>query len=168
VKNPNVHFVFLVRNPHAISISFYKNFLRVLDDMDDLIGVKKLYEIFDFVKRESVNPVKVLFSEQFFGDPEGSVKTFCEHFDLPFDESQLHWTPFDETFDGVEEWNEIKYPEHLFLWHGNAIRSSGIGLPQIYEVNKKGEPTFSEVRDVNDRKQMKSIYQAQFHGIRNF
>ncbi|MDX8431024.1 MAG: hypothetical protein SNF33_04380 [Candidatus Algichlamydia australiensis] len=168
LQDPNVHFVFLVRNPHAVAISIYKKLESVWDDMDDIMGMKQLYETFQLARRESANPVRVIFSEQIYENPERTVKTFCDCYNFPFKESLLEWHPYPDDFTGVEEWHEFKRSDQLFHWHGNAIRSSGIGRPQEYELDELGRPTFNEIKNESDREKTRAVYERQLIWYKKF
>ncbi len=158
VKNPTVHFVFLVRHPHATAVSFYLKVEEIIDGMADLIGYEKFYKIFSLVNRDSPNSVKVIFSQELADNPFKVVKDYCEHFKLSFKEDHLHWEPYGEDFGGIKEWNESKVVRLLKLWHGNAIQSSGFVQPTVYDVDEKGHPTFAEVKNSDHRDAMMQIY----------
>ena len=142
LKNPQVHFVFLMRNPHHAAISYY-NKLPIAQEQEKLItilGYRPLYKIFQHVKQHAINPPSIIFSEDLYLHPEETVRTFCDHVHIPWDPQAMKWSPLGSGFSGVSDWHEIKYPEMTHHWHVEAIQSDGLSKPRTYAV----DPTFEE------------------------
>lgn len=57
MQNPNVQFVFLVRNPHHAALSLYKKSMKTFDIMgprfSEILGYKALYEVFMAAKKHA-------------------------------------------------------------------------------------------------------------------
>ena len=162
VKNKNVHFVFLIRNPHHSTISFYKKAEIVRKDTDkealvNLLGYKTCYETFDYIKREAVNAPCIVLSENLYSDPQGTMQSLCKFLDIPFTDKMLNWSSLGDSFRG-EEWSEIKPLEITQLWHGSAIKSSGFGQPAQYLLDGEGKPSFAEIVDEARREVYKTAY----------
>ncbi len=158
IRNPKIQFVFLVRNPHASLISFYKKCQEQTEDLDFFIGLKELYELFQVIKQESPNAVKILFTEDLSCNAHSTIEAFCSHYQLSFKESQLHWNAYDCNFTGMKEWHESKFPKYLMHWHSDAIFSTGFTPLKHYDLDEKKEPTFSEVENLKHRKELLQSY----------
>jgi hypothetical protein len=147
VRNPNIHFVFLLRNPHHSVISFYKK-CRILDNQfSKLIGYKDCYEIFDAIKKHAINKPVLILSEDLYINTKETVETFCKNVEIDFNEKSLEWSNLGTDFDGTIEWQEIKNKEITHHWHGDAIRSTKFSKPEDYKVDDNGNPTFAEVKN---------------------
>jgi hypothetical protein len=145
VENPQVHFVFLVRNPHHSTISFYNRLQKVADDLAYVIGYQALFEIYSDVQARSVHKPVIILSEDLYTKPRETIEQFCKAVDIPFKEEALSWQDLGEHFTGDKEWSEIKHKNFTQHWHGDAIRSTAFGKPTEYEVDADGKPTFDEV-----------------------
>lgn len=158
MRRSNVHFVFLVRNPHNSIISFYNVFQTVIDSFSDCIGCKASYEIYQSVKKMGANPPLIIFSEDLYDYPQETVERFCHQLNIPFKEEFLHWKNLGENFSGFEEWNEIKLPSKLKQWHSTAIQSEGFQPARKNNVDSNGCPTFIEIENLQDRKKCQEAY----------
>jgi len=158
VKNKNVYFIFMIRNPHHSVISFYNKVNDVVDGFSDLIGYKACYEIFQDIKKRGANFPIIIYSEDLYTRPSDTVKYLCKHIGIPFKESSLHWSDLGENFSG-EPWSEIKHKELARHWHREAMRSTKFTTPSKYQVDTAGYPTFSEIKDVAHRTICKKAYQ---------
>lgn len=146
LKNHQVHFVFLIRNPHNIICSYYKGVKRPNDTLWHEIGFHSTYEIYTMVKKWGVNKPVIVCAEDLCNDPYSAAQRLCESLDIPFMEHMLQWEDLGDSFEGVHEWHETKQSSATHYWHKDAIRSTGFHKPSEYEVDKKGYPTFSEVK----------------------
>lgn len=159
IRNPAIYFVFLVRNPHHSVISLYKKFQQTFEmftsekgykDFSNRLGYKSLYEICCMVRKNAVNKLLIILSEDLYGNPFKTITDFCNHCDIPFKEDALQWKELGDDFSG-EEWNELKKQKLVHYWHKDAIRSTGFFQPLQYEIDKNGEPTFSEIENLEHR-----------------
>ncbi|MBS0648939.1 MAG: hypothetical protein JSS10_06935 [Verrucomicrobia bacterium] len=158
VQNPNVYFVFLMRNPHPTAVSFYNKLQTWPEEWNFLLGYKAQYEIFQFVKRNAANKPILFFTEDLYNDPEKTVKAFCSRLEIPFVPESMQWQALSTEFNGEKEWHELKIPHHTHHWHGEAINSKGFSKPRSYEVDAQGRPTFSEVKNEKDRATLSQAY----------
>ncbi len=163
-KRPDVHFTFLVRNPHSVCISLYRKTLESLGDeaieqLEHYVGIEELYQTYEIVSKTSPNKVMIMKSEDLVENPSKTIGAYCQHYQIPFDETKLTWKSHGENFTGVKEWHEAKLPPHTQHWHKNAIMSSGFVKPTTYEVDAKGNPTFSEITNKKHREIMRKIYE---------
>jgi hypothetical protein len=158
VQNPNVHFVFLIRDPHPTAISFYNKLGVWPEEWNFLLGYKAEYEIFQFVKKNAVNKPFIIFTEDLYQDPEKTIQAFCNRLEIPFISESLHWEALSRDFTGEKEWHELKVPHHTHHWHGEAISSSGFGKPRSYEVDGQGNPTFNEIKNEMHRSTIRQSY----------
>lgn len=158
VQNPDVHFVFLVRNPHSTAISFYNKLGVWPEEWNFLLGYKAEYEIFQFVKKHAVHKPFIIFTEDLYQDPEKTIQAFCKRLEIPFIPESLQWEALSPDFTGEKEWHELKVPHHTHHWHGEAICSNGFSKPHSYEVDAQGNPTFSEIKNEKDRAVLQQAY----------
>jgi hypothetical protein len=158
IKNPNVYFVFLLRNPHHTTISLYNKIGSIVEDFHTAIGYKAAYEIFQKIAQNGSRKPLILFSEELASEPENVVKTFCDYVKIPFEEKALSWQSLGKDFNGHEEWHESKRTDLTQHWHGDAIQSSQFNPLRTYDIDDLGNPTFSEVKDLNDRKECEKVY----------
>lgn len=149
--DPNVHFIFLVRNPHHSIISFYKGHGGVVDNFSYYAGFQSCYEVFEMVQQLGINMPILLSAEDLYTDPYETTELLCAALGIPFLEHMLAWNNLGSSFTGVAEWHELKNPEMTHRWHGAAIRSTGFHRPYEYEEDEKGNPTFSEIENEADR-----------------
>ncbi len=158
ISDKRVQFVFLIRDPHAVTISFYRKQGGLVRGLNEIVGMRRLYDIYELVVENSANMPIVFFAHDLYDQPETTLRSFCNQVSIPYTPHMLHFEPHDETFTGVDEWHELKYPEHIHHWHGQAIRSSTIGRPTDYEVDADGLPTFSEIAP-QDQEILREVYE---------
>jgi hypothetical protein len=158
IKNPNVYFIFLLRNPHHSIISLYNRLNAIYPDFHEAIGYRDAYEIFQKIIACGARKPLILFSEELSVNPEKVVKTFCSYVGIEFDENALSWENLGDKFSGYREWHENKKVELTHHWHGTAIRSSKFEPLKTYEVDDVGTPTFSEIENLNDRRECEKGY----------
>lgn len=145
VTNPNVYFVFLLRDPHHVVISYYKKKPYLQDSMSHQIGYQATYEIFKDIQAKAINAPLIILSEDLYSKPKETVEKFCKHVGISFLEKSLHWEDLGEEFSGHVAWGESKYKHITHHWHGDAIRSTGFGTPNKYAIDSNGKPTFQEI-----------------------
>ena len=97
-------------------------------------------------------------SEHLYTNTEITVKTLCNQIQIPFKSSSLNWEKLGKSFTGHEKWHEHKKKDLTHRWHGNAMQSTGFTKPRQYEIDKDGDPTFSEVADLEHRDICKKLY----------
>lgn len=159
MEDPAVHFVFLVRNPHAIAISLYRKLDQIYyPEMNSWMALKALYEEYEAIRKVNPNGVKILFSEQLYQTPELALTAFCNALDIPYLDDMFNWEKKDEGFQGEAKWHEQKVGNQIHYWHERALQSTHLASPQIYETDAMGQPTFSEISDENDREKLKEAY----------
>jgi hypothetical protein len=145
INSADVYFVFLIRNPHHATISFFQRATRSIPNLANLLGYQGTFDIFTKIKAAGTNKPIIILSEDFYQNPETTIKQFCKYFGIPFKEESLHWPDLGEAFSGIEEWEELKLIETTHHWHGDAIRSTGIMHPHNYAVDECSMPTFEEI-----------------------
>ena len=165
MQNPNAYFVFLVRSPHHTIISMYKKLKDNFSDLSipfcDLIGYKEEYDIFMTVKNHGSHQPYLIFTEDLYTNPDTTIQKFCDHVGIAFKPESLHWDDLGESFDGQEQWQEAKHAELAQYWHGDAIHSTGFAAPAPYAVDEQGNPTFSEIANLEHRETCAKIYCEQ-------
>ncbi len=147
LKNPDVYFVFLLRDPHAALISFSKK--RFKEVPLEKFGYRSMYLLFEKIKLEAANPPLIILAEELSNYPEQIISSFCAHCDIPFLPESLHWPDLGQSFVGQQEWGERKDQSLLYHWHDAAIHSTGFRPLTVYNVDEQGRPTFAEVAPEN-------------------
>ena len=159
MNNPNIRFIFLIRNPHHTVISFYKKCGSIPDRFSFLCGYQATYELLKAINEHSVYKPLIIYSEDLYEHTEETIKRMCDYLEIPFKPESLAWPDLGSEFTGHEEWHEIKIQEHFQHWHGEAIRSSGWSKPSNYEVDEFGQPTFCEITSIEHRNACKNAYE---------
>ena len=142
-----VQFVFLIRNPHHMIISFLNRTSTPPPNFSHRIGCKATFELFDLVQKKAAHKPLLIFSEDLYQNPEETIQRFCSHVQIPYDSHALAWQSLGSEWSGIEEWHQNKSLELTQHWHGAALSSTGFSKPASYEVDEKGEPTFNEIKD---------------------
>lgn len=144
--NPDVRYVFLVRDPHAAEVSLSKLIGRLPDKPPGLISYKMLYELYIYLLGVAVHAPVIVNADSFFQNfqPElhrlvsslgASISTSCA---IGSDRAQV------STEAVIELWHDPSKPETFLDWHGRAAKEQKlVPLPTYEKVNDK--PTFSEI-----------------------
>jgi hypothetical protein len=159
MQNPNVRFIFLVRNPHHSIISFYKKCASIPKNFSFLCGYQATYELFKAAQERGVRKPLIIYSEDLYENSENTAKLICNHLEIPFLPQSLSWQDLSSEFEGHQEWHETKFKEVTQHWHGEAIRSSGWGKPSSYHVDEHSQPTFEEITDSEHRLACQKAYE---------
>lgn len=174
LKNKDVHFVFLVRDPHHSVLSMYKKQAEQgikraerLDAISRMIGYRSCYELFATLEEKAENKPVVLVAEDLYLNSEATLKELCAAIQIPYSEDMLHWEELGDDFTG-EEWCMNKKPKAMHIWHDDAIKSTGFKMPSQYAVDKFGNPTFAEVSDPKRRELWKAVYLENLKPYENF
>lgn len=158
IQNENVHFVFLMRDPHHTAISFYKKVQTTPFGMNHLLGYESLYRILSKVLKEAKHKPLILLTEDLYNAPEKTIQLFCQHTEIPYLPEALVWSNGETPLDIEKEWHELKFPQNIQHWHGDALNSNGIAKPSSYAVDDSGKPTFDEIQDQEHREYFMEAY----------
>lgn len=140
-KQKNVYTIFLVRDPHHTIISFFNKSERFLKTQ----FYEKLYEALHFLTREAANKPVILFSEDLYNRPEVVYQALCSYSGIPYIAEALSWQSLDEE-TAQKTWSNAARSSSMFhRWHEDAVKSTCIHKPRVYEVDKDNLPTFSEI-----------------------
>lgn len=160
VKNPNVYFVFLMRNPHHTIISFSKKSTVSGDatTFSYLTGYKILYELYNYLSENAVHKPYLILTEDLYNNPEKTLKGYCAYLKIPYLPQALQWESLGSEFTGQKEWGEVKKTGAIQHWHADALKSTGLEKPQQYKVDAKGNPTFEEIENPDYKKVAMQAY----------
>lgn len=158
IKNPDVHFIFLIRDPHASLISFAKKRFREIPLQK--FGYLASYNLFKKIKAEGANPPLIICAEELSVYPHLIIQGLCTCLGIPFVPEALAWSDLGDNFMGTE-WSERKDQNYLYHWHGAAIHSTGFKPLTSYAVDVNGKPTFAEV-DPADLPEVIAMYDMMF------
>lgn len=153
LANPDIEFCFLIRDPHASIVSFFKTRDHQKIDGYNWIVYWLLYEchyaLFKKIAKLRNRTPLVISSEELAAHPEKILPRFCEHMDIEFKDSMLSWPSLENTFNPLD-WNDYKSIEKCKQWHKNAIMSTHFKpCERSYAVDSFGEPTFIELEPEN-------------------
>lgn len=163
----NVYFIFLLRNPHHSIISCYTKLYDVFeiikDQAHDFFGYTAAAEIYNLILTSSLHPKAphVVIADHLCSNPYTDVQKICDYIGIQVQPKMFNWEPLNETFDGVDVWNEIMPKENMFHWNGDAIRSSSFYPGKQYELDPDGNPTFTEIKNEEHRNLIRHHYQEQ-------
>lgn len=164
LKDPNIEFCFLIRNPHASIISYHK----VFQD-EDFSGLQWIFEwqVYELhyklfkkiAKLRGKKPI-VISSEELTTNPEKILKNFCQTLKIPFKQTMLRWPVLVDNFE-PSEWHDYNNPEIMQKWYKNVLSSTQFSSCQRdYDVDEHGKPTFLELKE-SERVAVKEVYKNQ-------
>lgn len=163
LHDADITFAILLRDPHHAIISYYKKEGGITEEFSETIGYKGCYALYELIKKETGKAPVIVITEQLYTYPDEMMRKFCEDVGIPFLPGALQWPSLGAAFDGVEEWHEMKLFDKTHYWHGDAIMSTGFQKPRSYEVDEDGNPTFSEISNLDDREQCKEAYRENMY-----
>ncbi len=150
IKNSNVYFFFLIRNPHHSMISFYRKICNCTSaDLAHTIEYESCMRLFNSIKDRVANPPRIIFSENLYANPEETIKQFCEYCTIPVLDHALKWPSLGQDFTGIQAWHERRAPWIIQWWYTEAMRSTGFHKPHEYAVDVDGNPTFIEIAEIH-------------------
>ena len=158
LKMPNVHIVFLLRNPHDTISSYYHVTKKINEKGSYFLDYQLVYNVLCFAKRHAYNIPLIIQSEDLVERPEQTIRAFCDKIGIPFMKESLSWNDLGNSFCGEQEWHENKKQEYMYVWHGDALRSQNFHKPRQYAVDAQGNPTFQEINSEEDRQVCLKIY----------
>jgi hypothetical protein len=159
VARKNVYFVFLVRNPHHATISLAKK--RKPEEIEQGIiskfaAYEALYEIFNHVKKYSVNKPCIIQAEYLYTDVAACNKKLCTFLGVPYLENALSWEKLGANFSGAA-WDNVS--RDRMAWHQEVINSTQIQVPVQYKTDMQGIPTFEEISSDKMRQECVKAYE---------
>ncbi len=162
-NDPGITFAMLLRNPHHSIISFYKKWGQLVDNFSEIVGYRGCYELYHEIKKKTDKAPVIVIAEEMYTNTADAMQLFCKNVGIPFLREALQWQSLGTAFDGVAEWHEVKVYERTHYWHGDAILSTGFQKPRQYEVDAEGNPTFSEIANLDDRERCKEVYRENMY-----
>lgn len=160
VKRPDVHYVFLMRNPHHAVISLSKKLNKTKYQWISKF-YKDTYFLFNYIKNHAKNRPIIILAESFYTNPEKTLRNLCTHLNIDYQPNMLNFKDLGDNFDG-SLWHEQKTNNLLYKWHKDAIRSTKIQQLQQYTLDAQGKPTFIEI-DEKQRILYKKAYGINVH-----
>jgi hypothetical protein len=164
IKRKNVHLVFLIRNPHACTISYYNGLNQtIIERFTPWLGFEATEKAFKITQEKAFNKPTIIKAEDLYNQPEQTAKLLCEHLAIPFTKSMVNWPKLEDGCTGVQEWGELKNKELTDHWHANAIQSTHFEKPKSYDVDDQGNPTFREIIKLDDREVCQKAYMESLY-----
>ena len=162
VANPNINFVFLIRNPHNAILSYYKKYQYIVPDFSFFVGCESSWKDFEIIKAKAKNPITIISAEELCGEPFKTAQHLFARLSLPFRPECLSWEDLGDNFTG-DSWSDAKVQEKIYHWHDSAIKSTGFSpLANSQLVDQNGAPTFEEIENEQDRQECKKMYDENF------
>lgn len=164
MKDPNIYFVFLLRNPHHCIISYYNRIPQhtidfIISDFLHLTGYPSLYNSFKVIQEHAIHKPYIVHAEHLYTDTVRTIEALCNHIEIPFQQEHLSWSNLGEDFTGINEWHENKTTEFTHHWHKDAIISKNFHKPTHYHSNEWGTPTFNEIKNTAHQTQCLNVYE---------
>ena len=160
MKKENVYFVFLIRNIHHTFLSEYKK-LQVDYLIEEVYDYEALYNFYNIIKKYGKNMPYVIQSEDLYQNTKTSIQGFCNHIGIKYLPESLSWNSIDNPEKVQNSWHEIKPADVTLYWHEDALKSTGFHKPNEYEVDEQGEPTFSEIKNIEHKRTLENLYKKQ-------
>lgn len=147
VKNPQVKFAFLIRDPAKSIISFYRKMPTVTES---IIGHKALWDLYEMLKDQLDYTPVVIDSDLLLKDPLKVLNTLGESWNLKFDQKNLEWKK-----EFAKDW-------HVKNWYVDVGESTKLGgpTPDIQRL-EDGTPVYEEVTNDTDRERLRGFYKSQ-------
>lgn len=162
VTNPDIQFVFLIRNPHNSIISYYKKYQEIVPNFSHYIGCRSSYNIYQAIKNKVKNPIIILSAEDLCSHSKETAQQLFSSLSIPFHEKCLQWEDLGDNFLGIKEWSEVKIADKLYHWHDHAIHSTGFEPLTENRVDGEGNPTFEEISNESDRGECFKMYRENY------
>lgn len=149
-NNPNVQYVFLIGDPHEITISYYDKKKDYFDQMPEeqiarSIGYKELHAFIASL-RENGKRVFICETKSLYERPDTTIKALCTYLHILYKPEALHWSDLSANFKTFPFWT-IENTNCSLEWHSDAIRSTEFTPSQTYKVDAEGNPTFEEIEN---------------------
>jgi hypothetical protein len=131
---------FLIRDPREVISSYLKK--REDPALEDL-GFVQQAEIFDFVRRKTVEVPPVLDAKDVLQNPGRTLRLLCEAVGVGFSESMLSWPPGLRDTDGI-------WARH---WYGEVAKTTSFQPYRAtnYEVPKSFQQMYERCREAYER-----------------
>jgi len=139
LADPDVCFIFYIRNPRDVIASYYK---REPDFRDSFVDYKALYEIFKEIARSKKQQPLVINSEDLLNNPPQALQKICSGAGIPFTEKMLSWEP-----GMLEMWRCYS------TWHQDAAHSSA-----FYSKPSSDEDPFASLPS-GERERLECLYE---------
>ena len=137
LKNPQVHFIFLIRSPYDQLVSISKQFEMMSIPLKMVTGVYD-YEILERLiqvcRKAAPDRTLVIEADGLYQYPEIVIRTIAEQAKLEITQVNLEWPQKCSHFTG-EEWHESKKPDYFRKWHHDAITSTSFQALPRYPQN---------------------------------
>ena len=149
LKNPQIHFAFLIRDPAKTILSLYRKDPRFSPAE---IGHEHLWELFNLIKENTGKTPLVIDSDELLKDPMANLDRLGKEWDIAFREQDLHW---QEGY--TDDWLRVDKK-----WYDEVAASDQLGsyrgeLPRLED----GIPEYTEVDNLHDRARLQEIYRRQ-------
>lgn len=161
-ENPNVKYIFLVRNPHSALISLQKFVGALPTSPKGLISYEMLYGLYDYLKDKAANKPLVVNADVFFREFPSDLSLLLNSMRIALindSKEQANLEPLDMQ-QAIKKWHDPSKVETFTDWHERAAISSEVQLLPQYEV-ADGKPTFNEIPSEH-REAYKQAYQDNF------
>jgi putative nucleotidyltransferase with HDIG domain len=151
--------IFLIRNPHPTSLSFYKKINSDSKNIPTVMSYKKIYELFQLFSKKSVTNPLVIIVEELTKNPRLITEKICNYLDITFSEEMLSWNAVPENFSVHKEWVTGISEQGVKHWYDNAFKSTHITtLDHNYALDNNNQPTFEEIKNPEHRDFYKAMY----------
>ncbi len=146
LSNPDINFVFLVRDPKKTISSHYllNPFLQ-----RDEIGYDKQFLLYNKISKLRKKSPMVIDSDDFIDHPEAILRAFSKHVGISFSRRSLSWD--DSILRELDK--QIVWKK----WHKNLFRSKGFSNRHQNKTSVAGKPWYYLIAN-KDRRKILAMY----------
>jgi len=160
LKNPDTYYVFLLRDPHHVCLSYHSRQPYACNQWPYLLSSESLWTAYKIIETEGMRKPFLIDSDALAERAEEIVPQLCAYLGIPHIPESLHWEDLSENFQEKVEWGDT--PEYKLNWHWNeqAITTTGF-TPSLshYKCDENGSPTFEEIKNTQLRAAWKKVYE---------
>jgi len=159
LRNPDVHFVFLIRNPHPCYLSNYYRIAGINGVLDEVLSYQAVYELYQLIEKYACNKPFIIRSEMLCDDPLNTVRNFCSAVAIPFIPESLQWEDLSPHLGDTSEWYDTQLCRFTQHWNGRAVKTTAFEPLTSYKCDAQGVPTFEEIENAEYRQIYKNLYE---------
>mgnify|MGYP003386356607 CR=1 FL=1 len=166
IKQKNLHFIFLLRNPYDTALSIYKKLKPDgLKTLNKQLGYISSYHLYQYIVEHGSNEPIIIKSEDLYHDSIKLMKSLCKQLNISYTSNMTTWNHISNNMP-LKDSKVSEYTQH---WHSDAMQSNGFHIPNNHHQNSiqdrsdgdglKNNVLFENIDDINIRKVYQDVYQ---------
>ena len=137
---PKFYHTFLIRNPYKVGVSYYKAFIKNMNDVtnenDELITPLGFIQILNFYNKRielEYNNLIIVDSDDLLAKPKDIMKKYCTIVGMYYSDNIINWNNNDSSKDEIlAHFNDVWEG-----WHDDMLKSNGISMKSKQELEKE-------------------------------